>query len=264
MLSRILHDRIPAHDYEADTVYAENFSDAVFSGCLTNDELNSLLGIPMDFDKEIEAAAKKLRFKKRDLFTHREVPSTRESLTKEIAGLKEQIEFIGRERTKFFTNSAEYIGVISKNIFLEAKYKQEVFETVPEDEIRKIARSYDWSSLYNTDFKPIVFNYDIINLINWTKTYNNIAQHPDKPDDYVIENDDMLDGWMMYINNKKDVAEPEGSEVFIVAKNPHEIKEIQNRNSIGARVMLQQRAERLKGGEVREQDLPDKNGLIKF
>jgi hypothetical protein len=264
MLSRILNYRIPAHDYEADQTYEDCYSNAVFSGCLTNDELNSLLGIPMPFTEQIEKAGKSLKAKKKELFIHREVPATRDKVSGEIEGLRNHINFISNERTKFFIYSAEYIGVLAKNSFLAEKYDQDIRDQLSEEEIRNIARSFEWSSLFNADFKPEIFNHDMINLINWTKTYNNIMQHPDKPDDYVIENDDLLDGWMMYISTKKEIQEPEGNEVFIIANNPQEIKEIQDRNSINTKVMLKHRAEKLKGGEIREQDLPEHKGLIKY
>jgi hypothetical protein len=266
LISRIISSTIPAYDYQAELEYEKTLTHAIFGGCLTNQELLVRLGAPIDFASEIKKNNAELTKKKQKLYEWRDTPSIVE-YRREVQALKDAISFLLNEQYKFFTHSAEYIATQAKNKFICAKYQvDDIPDRVEESEIRLIARSYEWFSLYSAGFQCSVFSHEVIDLLGWTKRYENIRQHPDCPEEDVINDDDLLDGWTSYISNKKRQDDPaDGKEVFIPAKSPQDIKRIQDKNSPEAKFMIKMRDNKMmKKGELNENDLPDKQGIIKF
>ena len=72
--------------------------------------------------------------------------------------------------------------------------------------LRKIARSDIWKSYYSDNgIYPngsINTNDDYRNLINLTKMYDSIKQHPECPTQDIIDDDDALDGWFLLQKDK--------------------------------------------------------------
>jgi len=266
LISRIISSKIPAYDYEAELEYEKTLTHAIFGGCLTNQELLDKLAPPIDFVSEIKKTNVQLSHKKQKLYEWRDTPSSKEYRA-DIASLKQAISFLLNQQYNFFISSAEYIATQAKNRFICEKYNiDEIPERLEESEIRLVARSYEWFSLYNAGFRCEVFSQEVIDLINWAKKYENIRQHPDAPTEDVIEDDDLLDGWMSYISNKKDHdTATDGKEVFIPANSPEDIRRIQDKNSPEVKFMMKMRDNKMmKNGELNENDLPDKQGIIKF
>jgi hypothetical protein len=257
IIARILENPVPAFIHKAELIYKEFFNDAIFGGCLSNDELLSILGAPIDFDEEIKKIDAQLSKKKLKLYEYRENPQQRKEVESEIADLRDSIQLLNDQKYKFFQHSAEFIGVTAKQTYICELFNLDGPPTkLSEEETRAVARSFEWSSLYSAGYTPRVFTADIIDLINWTKSYNNIRQHPDCPDDHVIQNDDMLDGWMLYLNKKKNGPNvPDGRDVFMKATSPQEIRDIQEMNSPEARFMIRQTEKRMGAGQLEEKDL---------
>jgi hypothetical protein len=106
--------------------------------------------------------------------------------------------------------------------------------------------------------------------------YDNVSEHPDCPEEEVINDDDMLDGWMIYQKRKTEENNKEknatsltnkhknASEIFVVA-NKEDAKEIKQLNSSDSLKKIQQRANIVsKNKEVNEFDLPDVQQSIKL
>ena len=74
--------------------------------------------------------------------------------------------------------------------------------------IRQIARSEYWKGYYLTHEqgvfgKPVGdLNPEQLSLLTSTRMYARIAEHPDSPDQSVIDDDDVLDGWVLYQTEK--------------------------------------------------------------
>jgi hypothetical protein len=266
LISRILAGTVPAYDYEAELIYSTTLTDAVYRGCLTNQELLTELGAPIDFVSEIKKNNDTLVRKKQKLFEWKDTPTAGTYRT-EIATLREANLFLISQQYKFFIHSAEFIATEAKQAYLRGKYDLDtISERLEETQIRLVARSYEWFALHNSGFTFTMMTHEAIDLVNWTKRYDNIRQHPECPDDSVIDDDDLLDGWTTYISNKKHTDDPaDGKEVFTVAHSPADIKRIQDKNSPEAKFAIKMRENKMmKQGELEEKDLPDKRGIIKF
>ena len=74
--------------------------------------------------------------------------------------------------------------------------------------IRQIARSEYWKGYFLTHEqgvfgKPVGdLNPEQLSLITSTRMYARIAEHPDSPDQSIIDDDDVLDGWVLYQTEK--------------------------------------------------------------
>ena len=84
--------------------------------------------------------------------------------------------------------------------------------------IRKLARTNPWINRWSA-FKSngIIFpeGYNITEpqqlLLMWSSFYDSVNESPDKPEQFVIDNDDMLDGWLVLQRdkeNKENKSEP--------------------------------------------------------
>jgi hypothetical protein len=142
---------------------------------------------------------------------------------------------------------------------------------------KSISRSGLWRSYWNAN-KNNILKDSVINwtdeqrsLINITKMYDSVYEHPECPDDKVIEDDDMLDGWMIVqkrkINKQKkeatlEKADPRlrnAQEVFIIADGTEEAEEILEMNSLEAKMRLKEKFAFIdqQQGPIDELQLPD-------
>ena len=142
-----------------------------------------------------------------------------------------------------------------------------------EDIIRELARTEPWRSLWfikgnNKQNLFVDLGRDITinqqNLVLWSQTYDNIHESMDCPSEDVINDDDMLDGWLISESRKRKQEKVEqdmnkkmndkiknSSEVYLMASNIDEAKDIDNINSYHSKMLKKQR-----------QAVINKNGLV--
>jgi hypothetical protein len=144
------------------------------------------------------------------------------------------------------------------------------------DNIKYISRQDLWRSYWNCG-KEHLFNLSGLSmtdeqrtLINLSKTYDAIKEHPEAPADEIFSDDDALDGWVIFQNDKakKEKAQQQAEskyglsnkradEVFILTDSQEEIQEIFNLNDDEARANIKELRETVKQkGEVQWQELP--------
>jgi len=121
--------------------------------------------------------------------------------------------------------------------------------TISISELKALARSELWKSYWtasSTDiFSPPSYNWsdDQRTLINLTKMYDNIYENPDRPENAVIEDDDALEGWMIFTHRKYEKERKKtklmdsiggkyknANEIFIVTNSVEEAKEVYSLN----------------------------------
>jgi len=142
---------------------------------------------------------------------------------------------------------------------------------------KKIARSNIWRNYWganqnNLFGRPTVdWTDEQKTLVVISKMYDSVYEHPESPSEEVIEDDDMLDGWMILKRrenekhkNQKRTEEmlpksmQNAQEVFIVGKSQKEVQNIYSLNDHQGRGVIKERKEILKkSGTVKEQHLPD-------
>lgn len=145
------------------------------------------------------------------------------------------------------------------------------------DKYKALARSSLWRSYWNTNKYNNLFNHAAEDttdeqraLINISRMYDNIYEHPECPDDKIIEDDDMLDGWMIFQKEKRDKEKKQdslfgnnnkmknASEIFMMANSRQEVAEIYNLNSDENNAKVNSKLSYINTkGSILEQELPD-------
>ena len=123
--------------------------------------------------------------------------------------------------------------------------------------LRAIARHDIWKSYWDAA-KESIFPLPACNwtdeqrlLINLSKMYNSVREHPECPDDDLIEDDDALDGWMLFHRRKIEKERKKNklmdsvggkyknaNEIFVVTNSIEETKEIYSLNDPEARAAI--------------------------
>lgn len=142
---------------------------------------------------------------------------------------------------------------------------------------KKIARSALWRNYWSAN-KNNLFDKPVINwtdeqktLVVLTKMYDSVSEHPESPPDLVIEDDDMLEGWMI-LQRKENEKEKNkrrnekvlpgklnnAQEVFLMANSKEEAQNIYSMNDQQSIGIIKERQNLLsKGHSIKEQNLPD-------
>lgn len=246
-----------------------------------------------------------------DLYKVWMMPSKQKPIRKKIEHIKNELNKLLSIKQRFFEHTLEGYAESIKNEFLvcQTLYKNEqlVFDyynksneksynkfnilaqeidklTLSLNNIKEIARSGLWRSYWSGNKNSSVFNGSISEwtdnqrlLYSMSQMYDSIRDHPECPDDRVINDDDMLDGWM--IEQRKEQSKNKkiksvenknkninnSKEVFLFPENEEEFKEIMDLNDDEGKMTIKERMSFIsqKGGVVQEYELPDVQRDIK-
>lgn len=136
---------------------------------------------------------------------------------------------------------------------MEAVFRLRADEAI----VRELARSEPWRSSWGArayagrglfDAASVDLTDEQRSLVLWSSAYDAIAEHPDGPDESVVSDDDMLDGWMILQRRRRDAerARKRGDEIgnakirgageiFQVAQTVEDARKIHEMNSAAAR-----------------------------
>jgi hypothetical protein len=143
-------------------------------------------------------------------------------------------------------------------------------------DFKAIARSNEWRIIWAVKNHPIFsgavcdWSDEQKTLITISQSYDNIYQHPDCPEEEIIDDSYALDGWSIVQNRKiKEEKKQKGvdnvlgrhknaQEIFMVAETDQDLQNIMGlNNNIGIN-KIQTRVNAVnKSGSVREAQLPD-------
>lgn len=155
-------------------------------------------------------------------------------------------------------------------------YKENV---ISQSSIREVARSNMWRSIWAAGKKMDLFNRaavdltrDQIGLCSYSNMYDIVYEHPEHPDEKVIEDDDCLDGWFIFQRRKheknKKAQETEdlikntkiknSKEVFIVTRDKKEAEAINDLNNELSKTIISQRKQVIQEkGKAKDFDFVD-------
>lgn len=149
--------------------------------------------------------------------------------------------------------------------------------TVSLSQIRELARTDPWRSSWSIG-KAQALGRDISELTNEQRTlciysdmYDSVYKHSERPSDSIIEDDDMLDGWLISQSREiekdrttRDVEQALGpktsrhDEILLPAADREQAKKIDDLNSFHGKMVKKNRTNLLKArGKVEEQNMPD-------
>lgn len=147
---------------------------------------------------------------------------------------------------------------------------QEIAQNIiPVNKYKQIVKSDVWRKLYNSNPTNIFarsasqHTEEQKAVLSINQMYTKIYEHPECPDDAIIEDDDALDGWMLdqQKKNAKEKAEKgvdnlvgkygkNATEIFLMPDNKEEFEQVNELNSPQAMAKIKARRD-LKQGEVK-------------
>jgi hypothetical protein len=301
--------RSPSIDvrYEAQLLYQNILNDEKYNEWLREDNLERILimlGLwTSDTSTILKSLNKRIDDIKVSLFQQRLLKEKTKENRKNLEQCNKQISSILQKKQEMFSHTLEGYASSIKNeyIICNTLYKDnaKVFDhdiqnnqnsytlfnnlvneinnyVIDTKQFKELARNSIWRMYWNCN-KQIIFSgaaadwtFDQRTLVSISKMYDSVYEHPECPDDDVISDDDMLDGWMILerrkVESKKkqqkiDDLNPKlqkAQEVFLMASNSEEKQDVLSLNSEESLRKLQQRSAYLdKEGTATDIQLPD-------
>lgn len=298
--------------YLSDLYYEETKEDNKYEEWILQENLDNVLRFLGIWDNnredQLKTAEKQIEQLKVDLFLERLKTASVKSIKQKLKQKKDFYEELMNIKTSMDYLTLENFCNSRKNEFIiinTLRYRQNnklVFDSMDDidyktfqnitniiasnfisiETYKKIAKSDIWRNIWNSNKNNIFngpacdFSEEQKTLIGLSNMYDRVYEHPESPDQSVIDDDDMLDGWMIYQkrkteeNNKEKNAtsltnkHKKANEIFVVA-GKEDAKEIRQLNSGDSLRKIQQRANVIsKNKEVNEFDLPDVQQSIKL
>lgn len=153
-------------------------------------------------------------------------------------------------------------------------------QRLDEPTYRELARKEPWRSLWSIrkvesslfGIPAADYSDEQKELVGWSQLYDSVYEHPERPTDFVIENDDYLDGWMIVQRREQekhqvkksgdDITKNEkirsAGEVFVPADTLEDAIKVNDLNDDMAKATKKMRFKALeKKGIMSEAEMPD-------
>lgn len=293
--------------YEAQLLYQNIINDEKYNDWLREDNLEKILitlGLwTMDTNTILKSLNKRIDDTKVSLFQQRALKDKTKENRKNLDQYNKQVSSILQKKHEMFSHTLEGYASSIKNeyIICNTLYKDniKVFDNdikndqnsytlfnnlvneindhvIDTKQFKQLARNTAWRMYWNCNKHNIFagpsseWTFDQRTLVSISRMYDNVYEHPESPDEDVINDDDMLDGWMILerrkVESKKkqqkvDDLNPKlqkAQEVFLMASNVEETQDVLSLNSEDSLRKLQQRSVYLdKEGTATDAQLPD-------
>jgi hypothetical protein len=146
------------------------------------------------------------------------------------------------------------------------------------EQFKELARDNIWKNYWNSHKDNNLFQASIIELsdeqralINISKMYDNVYEHPECPREAIINDDDALEGWMIVQRRKNEAAKKQNAfdsnnnntmkkagEVFVMAESDGDVESILDMNTMESRAKLNEKLKHIdRVGEINDGELPD-------
>lgn len=279
---RVLYVREPSisDNVKALRIYEKRFNEALNCGVFTeNDIVNKLISVNLWSPEEqdhLDNIPEKIEDAKVALYLAYKNFRSRDPIRKKLSTLNEELFKLYKKRDILNDQTCEGFALLCKSRFLiclntfdengerffsdyhdsdnftvsEVIWKYLV-NSVSDKYIRYISKKDVWRSFWGPGkSEGGVFGKPSIELtanqralITWSKIYDSINDSPDCPSKSVIEDDDMIDGWLLYQGRKREKdkankvdsekgANVKGDEVFLFAQDEQDAKRIHDLNDI--------------------------------
>ena len=273
--SFIINEPTVKDKYIAETMYMKHLYDALENGILPEEEvIEELIGYGMwseDEEKLLDVIPSQIEDIKVDLYKSYTNFRSSEIIRKALSKKKEELSELVAKKNVYRKETAEGTAdgmklryLITSNItkdsgeiawpankaleqdagLSDAIMMTYLSKKITEEGIRELSRTEPWRSIWSAGkAENALFGKAAINITDeqqkitaWSRVYDNIYESPECPPDEVVEDDDMLDGWLILQNkNRKQnrnrsstekATNVRGSEVFFVADTKKDAKRI--------------------------------------
>lgn len=274
-------------------VYNKVFEESIIDGVMTQEENDQWMvdqGLWTEEDDEkTKGLEKDLERLKVEIFNARLNDSLKERIRLYLRAGEKQLNEHLAKKTQYYSNTCEGLASIEKTLYLIKKttyLNKELYNFddislhyilsewqnsfLEESQCRELARTEPWKSLWILREKSGIklFNndqnqeltYNQKNIVMWSQMYDNIQESMDCPSNDVIEDDDLLDGWFILQNRKREKERSEqsfeesvksdkiknSSEVFVMARSNKDKDKVESLNNINTTNIKKQREQLIK------------------
>ena len=302
--------------YVAQEIFFSTKRDAGFYGAMTEEEVDDMMlqtGLwSRDEEAQLEGSPRKIENLKVALYEAQMRTKIFDATRKTLDKAKDQLVKLANKKSSLNnvtdTGSANaiklqyllYTSIIDKkgeyvydgddfwaeeHKLIEHIFKKYLSSQIAEEIIRELARTEPWRSYWGASkIEGSVFgksaaelNTEQRSLINWSKFYDSIYEHMESPGEAVIQDDDLLDGWLIIQSRKREKEKLEkevdkkigknrgAQEVYVMADNIEHAQRINELNNPMARGVKRSREKVIdQKGSVAEQDLPDAKNRMRM
>jgi hypothetical protein len=292
-------------ELDLNEVYLSSYYRASQDGLKTEEEMlqwmvdHDLWSI--EEDEKMEKISKDIEKLKREIYNARNNQHLRETIRSYIRTAESALRKLEDKKNFYHSNTCEGVASSDKMFaFIEQNtlwnnliydFKDEngpsisyvlnsyYSQILPERTVRYLARTEPWRSfwllhssnllnLFNNNSREL--SVDQRNVFIWSKMYDSVYESMDCPSDFVIEDDDMLDGWFLLQKEKREKAKAENElnslsektknadEVFLIPKSQQDLDRINSMNDTQAKMVKKQRETLIKQkGTVSQLDFMD-------
>lgn len=295
--------------YRADILYQQVYNDNLYSDWLLMQDAESILienGVWKFQNNEVlKQIDKRMENLKVELYENYIQLSKRQDIKKQIKSMimqKDRIltakhsldqytleAYAGRIRNEYIIMNTLYYK--NKKVFKNNKNKNSIFlngiatqiaASLPSSSnIRELARSDVWKSYWSCANKDKIFPKTPCDwsdeqraLVNISKMFDSVYEHPECPSDQIIDDEDALEGWMIVQKRKNEQAKSKNKaqnmigskkmqkadEVFFMSNSAEETAEILKANDNVGLHRMKEKFSAIKsagGEELKEAQLPD-------
>lgn len=307
----LIHEASPLDKVVANKIYKDRMREAELRGVLSNDKLiEQLMGLGLwtvNEQTELDTLPKRIENMKVQLYQAYFNYKGRDAVRKNLNRLKKKYIDLIVKRDRLKRESAEGVAIASKNKYLicanvtdaqnnrlwkpedywkqdakliDALVREYVDLLTSDEDMREISRTEPWRSLWGVSKSEkslfgtpaAMLTSSQKSIIMWSRIYDNIYENMECPPDEIIEENDMLDGWLILQSRKRNEERekghgfgddgrkvPKGGEVFLFADNEEDAQRIYSKNDTVGRAMIKQRSSMMDktAGLVDVTQLPD-------
>lgn len=292
----------PQQLYIAETIYDNTFKRAVFLDIPTEQQqLDIYIKKSLyerDSDRELNKTIELLDNLKLQLYDTFSAFKPLDKIRQSIVGIRDKIEVLLTKKQSLIMYSAESIARFARNQYvacvgcevdpfrcdgaLSMSLCNEYINSILDDNIiRGIARCDLWQRMWGASKDSTQLfglpTYKLcqsqLSLLSWSNSYDRIRDSAEPPPEAVINDDDLLDGWLIWQHKRHKEEQKQKQqekfsghgEVFIPVSTVDEAARINDLNTSPAKSTKQQRMRVIqKLGTVKEEDLPDSKLKIRM
>lgn len=297
--------------YMAEEVYLDVLRKAELNGSYTHEQYMELLfskGLwNNDKQKLLDGLPKDLEELKLELFQSAFQSQKRQTIRKAIALNRAEFAKLNSALHEYDYLTSEGLAHMSKARYIIATslyridntklYKDDELWNVPdnviedvanavstkkltENKVRELSRTEPWRTIWiGRKSETSLFGVPAVDLTDeqrmlviWSGVYDSVYEHPECPGEEVIEDDDMLDGWMIFQKRKREAERGENKidsvltndkiknseEIFIPVDNARDAAKVNALNDAASAAIQRQRMRTVQQrGVVNEQEMPD-------
>jgi len=300
--------RAPSNEikYEANLLYHNIINEEKYNEWIREENmLGIMIGLGLwnsSMNNIIKQTNTRIDNLKVELFQNFATTSKQKKIRQDLRFAKNQLNRILNTKQEFFNNTLEGYAISIKNEYIISntlyKNNKKVFNyeandsttysffndlvseinkyVISIDDLKFLSRSNMWKTYWNANKNSVFpgsaseWTDDQRGLVNFSKMYDSVYEHPECPNDTVIEDDDMLDGWMIVQKRKAekektrqtiDEVNPNlknAQEVFLFANNNDDVNSILDLNSQESLHRMKQKIDMINSvGQIEDSNLPD-------